>query len=263
MKRFFIGMTLAAAVALTGCGSSETKTEAPKADSAAATPAAGGGAGATPDEANGGTVTGKVNFDGAKPALKKIDMSAVPACDHAHPGGATSEEVLINGNNTVKNTFVWVKAGLPDKQWAVPTTPVELDHKGCEYTPHVLGAMAGQPLAIKNNDPTNHNIHPLPTVNQEWNESQPPGSGVKTQSFPRQEVLVPVKCNVHNWMRAYVGVVNHPFFAVTGDDGTFTIKGLPPGTYTIEIVHEKFGKQEQQVTVGAKESKTADFTIKG
>ena len=119
------------------------------------------------------------------------------------------------------------------------------------YKPHVIGVMTGQQIKIKNSDPTNHNIHPLPQVNQEWNESQPPGSADKMQSFPRQEVLIPVKCNIHPWMRAYIGVVSHPFFAVTGDDGTYTLKGLPPGTYTIEIVHEKYGKQEQQVTVGA------------
>lgn len=261
MRNLWIGIGIAAAIALTGCGSSD-KSEAPKAaDTASAAPVGGGTA--VPDLENGGTITGKVNFDGMKPTPKKIDMSAVPACEHAHPGGAPSEEVVVNPNNTLKNTFVWVKAGLPAKNWQVPSTPVDLDQQGCMYTPHVIGVMTGQPIAIRNSDPTNHNIHPLPAVNQEWNESQPPGSGVRMQSFPRQEVMIPLKCNVHNWMRAYIGVVSHPFFAVTGDDGTYTIKGLPPGTYTIEIVHEKYGKQEQQVTVGAKESKTADFTVKG
>jgi hypothetical protein len=123
--------------------------------------------------------------------------------------------------------------------------------------------MAGQNIEIKNADPTNHNIHPLPQTNQEWNESQPPGSASKMQSFARQEVMIPVKCNIHPWMRAYIGVVSHPFFAVTGDDGTFTIKGLPPGTYTVETWHEKYGTQDQQITVGAKESKTVDFSFKG
>ena len=241
MKKFWIGAGLVAALTLAGCG---------------------GGAG-VPDEANGGAVTGKVSFDGAKPTGKNLDMSATPACTRAHPNGQASEEVVVNPNNTVKYVFVWVKSGLPDKTWQVPTTPISLDQNGCMYKPHVIGVMTGQPISIKNSDPTNHNIHPLPTVNQEWNESQPPGSADKAQSFPRQEVLIPVKCNIHPWMRSYIGVVAHPFFAVTGDDGTFTIKGLPPGTYTIEIVHEKYGKQEQQVTVGAKESKTADFTIKG
>lgn len=259
MKRFWIGAGLAAALTLAGCGGSETKTETAKAPES--TPAAGGAA--TPDEANGGTVTGKVSFDGTKPTMKKLDMSANPVCMRAHPSGEPSEEVVINPNNTVKYAFVWVKSGLPDKQWQVPTTAVTLDQKGCLYQPHVIGVQTGQQIDIKNSDPTNHNIHPLPQVNQEWNESQPPGSGDKMQSFPRQEVMVPVKCNIHNWMRSYIGVVSHPFFAVTGDDGTYTIKGLPPGTYTIQVWHEKYGTQDQQVTVGAKESKTADFTIKG
>jgi plastocyanin len=260
MKKFWIGAGVAAALTLAGCGGGdEKKAEAPKTESAAA-PAAGT---AAPDDANGGTITGKVAFDGTKPTMKNLDMSATPFCTRAHSGGQASEEVVINGNGTVKNTFVWVKAGVPDRQWTPPAGQIVLDQSGCMYKPHVIGVMTGQPITIKNSDATNHNIHPLPTSNQEWNESQPPGSGDKTQSFPRQEIMIPVKCNIHPWMRSYISVVSHPFFAVTGDDGTFTIKGLPPGTYTVEVVHEKYGKQEQQVTVGAKESKTADFTIKG
>jgi plastocyanin len=259
MKTIWIGAGLAFSLALAGCGGGE-KTEAPKPADSAST---AGGAAATPDLDNGATITGKVAFDGAKPVAKTIDMSAVPACSNAHKTPAKSEEVVVNDNGTLKNAFVWVKSGLPDKTWQVPAAPVALTQSGCMYQPHVIGAMAGQNLDIKNADPTNHNIHPLPTANSEWNESQPPGSPDKMQSFPRQEVLIPVKCNIHPWMRAYIGVVNHPFFAVTGDDGTFTIKGLPPGTYTIEVVHEKFGNSEQQITVGAKDSKTLDFTIKG
>ena len=260
MKTMWIAAGLVSAMALAGCGGGE-KTEAPKQAESAA-PAAGGAA-AMPDLANGGTITGKVAFDGAKPAMRSIDMSAVPVCTRAHPTPQKSEEVLVNDNNTLKNVFVWVKAGLPDKTWQAPTTAVALDQHGCMYTPHVIGVMTGQNIDIKNSDPTNHNIHPLPQTNQEWNESQPPGAADKMQSFPRQEVLIPVKCNIHPWMRSYIGVVSHPFFAVTGDDGSYSIKGLPPGTYTIEIVHEKYGKQEQQVTVGAKESKTLDFSVKG
>ena len=257
MKKFWIGAGLVAALALSGCGGGEEKkTEAPKAESA------GAGA-ATPDMENGGTVTGKVAFDGTAPTAKTLDMSATPFCTRAHPGGQKSEEVVVNSNGTLKNAFVWVKSGLPDKQWQVTPTPVALDQSGCMYKPHVIAVMAGQQIDIKNSDQTNHNIHPLPTVNQEWNESQPPGSADKMQSFPRQEIMLPVKCNIHPWMRSYISVVGHPFFAVTGDDGTYTIKGLPPGTYTIEVVHEKYLKQEQQLTVGAKESKTADFTMKG
>jgi plastocyanin len=259
MKKIWIGAGLVCVLSLAGCGGGE-KTEAPK--TAESTPAAGGGGSATPDEANGGTITGKVSLDGAAPVMRTLDMSANPVCTRAHTTAAKSEEVVVNGNGTLKNAFIWVKAGLPDKNWQVPSSTVALDQKGCEYKPHVLAIMVGQNIEVKNSDPTNHNIHPQPSVNQDWNESQAPGSEAKMKTFPRQEVMIPVKCNIHPWMRSYIGVVSHPFFAVTGDDGTFTIKGLPPGTYTIQVWHEKYGTQDQQVTVGAKESKTADFAMK-
>jgi plastocyanin len=260
MKKIWIGVGVAAILSLISCGGDKPP-ETAKSEGGA--PAAGGAA-AMPDEANGGTVTGKVAFTGDKPKMATMDMSANPACERAHKDApAHSEEVVVNGNGTLKYAFIWVKSGLPDKTWAVPTTPVLLDQNGCMYRPHVIGIVAGQNIEVKNSDPTNHNIHPQPTVNQEWNESQSPGSDPKMKTFARQEVMIPVKCNVHPWMRSYIGVVAHPFFAVTGDDGTFTLKGLPPGTYTIQLWHEKYGMQDQQVTVGAKESKTLDFTVKG
>jgi plastocyanin len=262
MKKILIGVGLACVLSLAGCGGGSTPETAKKAEPAA--PAAGGGGAGVPDEANGATITGKVSFDGAKPAGKAIDMSANPVCMRAHASSPQRpEDVVVNDNGTLKYTFVWIKSGLPDQNWQVKTEPVALDQSGCMYKPHMIGVMAGQPIAIKNSDPTNHNIHPQPATNQEWNESQAPGSADKTQTFARQEVMIPVKCNIHPWMRAYIGVVAHPFFAVTGDDGTFTIKGLPPGTYTIEAWHEKFGTSDQTITVGAKESKTQDFSFKG
>jgi plastocyanin len=259
MKKIWIGVGVACALTLAGCGGSSDNTA--KTETPAATAPAGGGD-AEPDMANGATVTGKVAFDGAQPKMATIDMSDKPVCAKAHTAPVKSQEVIVNGNGTLKNVFVWVKSGLPDKQWKIPAANVALDQTGCMYEPHVLGVMAGQNIEIKNSDPTNHNIHPAATVNADFNQSQSPGAAPLMKAYPRQEVLIPVKCNVHPWMRAYIGVVSHPFFAVTGDDGTFTIKGLPPGTYTIEIVHEKYGKQEQQVTVGAKDSKTVDFSVK-
>ncbi len=254
MKKIWIGAALTCALALAGCGSG-SKTGASQ-------PVAGT---ELPDEINGGTVTGKVVFEGTPPAAKTIDMSANPACMEMHSAAPVkSEEVIVNGNGTLKNAFVWIKAGLPeDKKWKVPAAPVELDQSGCMYQPHVIGVMAGQNVALKNSDSTNHNIHPTTQSNAEWNESQPPHSDVKLQSFAHPEIMIPIKCNIHPWMRSYVGVVAHPFFAVTGDDGTFTIKGLPPGTYTVETWHEKYGTRDQQVTVGARESKTVDFSFKG
>jgi hypothetical protein len=258
MKKIWIGVSFACALTLAGCGGSEPKKEA------AAPPPATAPAAAT-DDANAATITGKVNYDGPKVAGKTIDMSAVPACTKAHPTPAKTEEVVASDSGALKNAFVYIKSGLPDKAWPQPSAAVQLTQEGCMYKPHVIGIMANQNIDVKNGDPTNHNIHPLPKVNQEWNESQPPGSEDKMKTFAREEIMIPVKCNVHPWMRAYVGVLPHPFFAVTGDDGTYTIKGLPPGTYTITVWHEKLAPNgmDQQITVGAKESKTSDFTLKG
>jgi hypothetical protein len=255
VKSILIGFAAAAALILAGCGGSETKKEESKAPAASTVPAV--------DEASAATVTGKVGFTGEKPKLAILDMSATPACARAHAGAPPrSEEVVVNDNGTLRYTFVWVKSGLPDRQWPTPSGTVTLDQKGCMYGPHVVAVMTGQNIEIKNDDPTNHNIHPLPKVNQEWNESQPPGSDPKMRSFAREEAVppIPVKCNVHNWMRAYIAVVSHPFYAVTGEDGTFTIKGLPPGSYTLQTWHEKYGTKEMPVTVAAKESKTVDFS---
>jgi len=217
----------------------------------------------SPDLVNGATITGKVAYSGPKPAARPIDMSANPQCERTHKDHlVTAEDIVVNPNATLRNVFVWVKSGLAPRNWAVPTTPVALEQQYCMYRPHVIGVMTGQNIQIANADPVNHNIHPVPEINQEWNDMQSPGEAPEIRSFSKQEIMIPVKCNVHPWMRAYIGVVSHPFFAVTGDDGSFTIKGLPPGTYTIQTWHEKFGTQEQQVTVGAKDSKAVDFSYK-
>jgi hypothetical protein len=130
------------------------------------------------------------------------------------------------------------------------------------YKPHVLGIMAGQILQIVTSDDTTHNIHPMPQNNHEWNLSQLPGAAPILQRFKHPEVMIPIKCNQHNWMRAWLGVTSNPFYAVTGGDGTFTLKGLPPGEYTIGAWTATFGTEEQKVTVGAKETKTVDFKFR-
>ncbi len=256
-EKLWVTLVVVPVFLLAGCGRGR---EERRAEEAAPEPSAT----APPvDTANAGTITGKVDYTGTKPVMRTISMDATPACARQHSTPQRSEEVVVNGNGTLKNVFVWVKSGLPDRQWPTPTTPVKLDQHTCIYKPHVLGVMTNQPIEILNSDPTNHNIHPLPKVNREWNESQPPKGEPKTKSFARPEVMIPVKCNVHPWMRAYIGVVSHPYFAVTGEDGTFTISNIPPGKYTVEAWHEKFGTQEVQVEVGPKESKTATFTFKG
>jgi plastocyanin len=145
--------------------------------------------------------------------------------------------------------------------WDVPSTDVTLDQHGCHYVPHVLGLMAGQRLKITNSDPTAHNVHPLPKSNPEWNQSQPSGSNPLEKTFARPEVVIPVKCNQHPWMKAFIGVMRSPLFAVSGEDGKFTIAGVPPGTYTVAALHEKYGEKTMSVTVGTKEAKTQDFSF--
>jgi plastocyanin len=233
-----------------------SKKEEPAKPEAKATPAA---APATPvDPATAATITGTVKYPGAAPKPVKIDMSQDPACK----GGDNTVEALVVNNGNLENAFVYVKDGLGSRTFDVPKDPVTLDQKGCRYHPHVLGIMTGQTLKVLNSDPTTHNIHPTPKDNREWNESQPPKAAAIEKTFAREEILLPVKCNQHPWMKMYVNVVKSPYYAVTDKDGKFTLKGLPPGTYTVAVVHEKLGTLTQQVTVGAKESKTADFTMK-
>lgn len=211
------------------------------------------------DPATAATITGAVSFEGTPPKPVKLDMSQDPAC--AGKGTNMSETAVVD-NGKLANVFVYVKDGLGNRTFPPPTEPATLDQDGCRYHPHVLGVMAGQTVKILNSDNTTHNIHPTPRDNREWNESQPPKGAPIEKSFGRQEVLIPVKCNQHPWMKMYIGVVKHPFFAVTAKDGKFELKGLPPGTYKIAAVHEKFGEQEMDVTVGPKESKSADFSFK-
>lgn len=243
---------------LVNCGGPKTQSENTQSKEQPTKKAAGTPAGI--DEASSGSISGKVNFEGSKPVMKTIDMSATTACAKEHSAPQKSEEVVVNTNNTLKYVFVWVKAGVPDRPWAAPTGPVVLDQTGCMYEPHVIGAVVNQEVKFSNSDPTNHNIHPLPRTNAEWNESQPPKGSAVVKRFTKPEVMIPVKCNVHPWMRAYIGVIDHPFFAVTGDDGTFKIKGLPPGKYTLEAWQERYGKKDVEVTVTPKEDNTVDFT---
>lgn len=203
------------------------------------------------------SVSGTVKLDGAAPKPAKIDMSQDPACK-----GMNTAETIVAENGDLANVFVYVKDGLGDRTFAVPTAAVSIDQQGCKYHPHILGVMAGQNIEIKNDDQTTHNIHPTPQANREWNESQPPTAAPIEKSFAREEIMLPVKCNQHPWMRMYINVVKSPFYAVTGPDGKYEIKGLPPGTYTIAFVQEKLGEQDQQVTLAAKESKSVDQTFK-
>ena len=239
-------------VALAACGGSQPS-EAP----ASSTPAAPV---VNPvDPATAGNIAGRISFDGPAPKPAPVRMDSDPNCASE---GATDEAVVVGANGALQNVFVYVKDGLGDLQFPVPATPAVMDQKGCRYMPHVLGAQVGQPVEIVNSDPTLHNVHAIPTANQEFNTGQPIKGMKSTHTFSTKEVMVPFKCDVHGWMRAYIGVLDHPFFAVTGPDGTFSLKGLPPGTYTVEAWHETLGTQTQTVTIGDKESKDVAFAFK-
>lgn len=239
-------------VLLGGCGKKESTEEKPGAPPPAAAPAA-----APIDPATAASVSGTVKFEGAAPKAAVIDMSQDPACK----GQNTAENVVVSGGD-LANVFVYVKDGLGNRTFDVPKDAVVVEQKGCKYHPHALGVMVGQTIRIINSDPTTHNIHPTPKDNREWNESQAPQAAPLEKTFTREEILLPVKCNQHPWMRMFISVVKNPFYAVSGPDGKFEIKGLPPGDYTLAFVQEKLGEQDVKVTLAAKDSKTVDVSFK-
>ncbi|MCC6585208.1 MAG: DUF2012 domain-containing protein [Bryobacterales bacterium] len=258
MHRALLALSLSVFVFLMACGGGSTSAPEAKHEAKSEAPVA-----PAVDPAVAATIEGSVKFSGTKPVMKPLSMDATPACARQHSSPVMSEEVVVNDNNTLRNVFIHVKSGLPSQPWPVRKDQVTIDQVGCVYKPHVVGAMVGQEVKFLNSDPTNHNIHPMPRVNREWNESQPPQGDPKVKTFAKPEVMVPIKCNIHPWMRVYVGVVDNPFFAVTGEDGSFSLKGLPPGDYTLEAWHERYGTKEIKVKVGAKETAKAEFAYQG
>jgi hypothetical protein len=208
---------------------------------------------------NEGSISGTIAFSATAPSPKKIQMDSDPVC--AKTGqNAVAEDVVVN-NGKLANVFVYVKSGLPKNSFPASTDEVTLDQIGCRYVPHVVGLRTNQALKITNSDATAHNVHPVPQNNREWNESQYPGSPALVKKFPLEDIAVPVKCNQHSWMKAWVAVVKHPFFAVSAADGTFSIKGLPPGQYELEAWHEKLGSKTLQITVSEKGEAKGDFSF--
>jgi hypothetical protein len=247
-------LTLATILIVVGCGRKRPADKEDKAADGSAKPQYA-------SKGDEGTITGKVSFDGAAPAGKKIDMSQDANCAGA-PGEKTTDDVLV-AEGKLGNVFVYIKGGPVDKfSFPTPGDPVVLDQQGCRYHPRVFGMQTNQILKVTNSDSTTHNIHPSPKVNQEWNQMQAQGAPAIEKKFGRPETLIPVKCNQHPWMKANVGVLGHPCFAVSAKDGTYTIKNVPPGAYTLVFWHEVFGEQTQQVTIAAKESKNQDITYK-
>jgi hypothetical protein len=263
MRRMMLG---AAAIAfgfgVGGCGgkgSGSANGSAAGGSTGAVAQSAGGAAGPTGNAA----VSGVIHFTGTAPANPKIDMSQESACQGKYTSPPTDPQFVVS-DGKLGNVFVYVKSGLPNgAKYSPPATSVEIDQNGCLYHPRVFGVMTDQDILIKNSDNVLHNIKAVPATNRGFNISQPSAGMTSKRKFSSPEVMVPLECNVHGWMHAWVGVLPHPFYATSGPDGSFSIKNLPPGTYTIEAWHEKLGTQTQNVTVGAGETKTADFTFSG
>ena len=194
------------------------------------------------------TVAGVVMFDGAPPATMAIDMSEEAECVAKYADGPVDPVVVVN-DGMLANVFIRVTAGLPAGPYPMPSQPATIDQDGCLYNPRVLGVMVGQPFEITNSDPLLHNIKAVPSENRPFNISQPRAGMTTTRTFRTPEVMVPLECNVHGWMNAYVGVTDHPYFATSAEDGTFAITGLPAGTYTIEAWHETLGTRTMEVEV--------------
>ncbi len=241
MKRAIAAICLIATFALAGCKSA-TKVE----PQTAAAPA--------PvyfkvDSATAGVIQGKISFTGKRPTRKPIDMSEEPACVEAHHGKAYDESLVVNPNGTLANVFVYVKGGLEGKTFEIPTTPVVIDQQGCWFHPRVLGIQMGQVLSVIELRPGDSQYSPMAEINREWNHSQGAGRPAPGEQVPQAGNHDRVKCNIHRWMHAFIGVVDNPYFAVTGADGSFEIRNLPPGDYVIEAWHETLGTQEQKITV--------------
>jgi plastocyanin len=213
------------------------------------------------DPSTAGSITGTVTLDGTPPANPAVIMTNAPECAKLHSAPVFYPQVVTGDQGALADVIVYIKSGVGNYRFDVPSPAVTLDQTGCMYEPHVLGVMAGQKFDVKNTDPVEHNVHPAPRVNRAWNKSQPIGSGMIETSFNHPELAIRVLCNLHPWMRAYVFVFSHPYFDVTSKTGTFELKNLPPGNYIIEAWQEKYGTQDQSVTLRPRETKSISFTF--
>ena len=249
MKLCITFLVLATVMAVTGCARKESnQPEQPPAT-------------AIVDLSTAGSISGTVKLEGAPPVPKKIIVTAGPECAKLNPD-LTYPEVVLGDDGALANVVVYVKSGLGRYRFETPSTLAKLDQKGCMYEPHVMAVMTHQSLEVTNTDPIVHNVHPASHINHPWNKSQPVGGAPIEASFDHPELAVPVLCNVHPWMRAYLFVFADPYFYVTSRAGTFELKNLPPGAYTVEAWQEKYGTLDQTVTIGPKESRSILFTFK-
>jgi len=212
------------------------------------------------DASTAGDISGTITFEGDPPAMEAIDMAAEPTCAEMYDGQPMTQSVVVGSGGGLANVLVYVSEGLGDLEFPTPQESVEIDQQGCRYIPHVLAVQTGQTLVIRNSDGILHNINAQPQQNRGFNISQPVNM-TSERTFPVQEVMIPLRCDVHGWMNAYLGVVSHPFFAVSSEDGSFDLSTLPPGDYVVEAWHERYGTQTQNVTVATGETAQVEFTF--
>jgi plastocyanin len=252
MKKSVLIVPCALALLVAACGGGGGETAPAPAAAPAAPPV---------DPATAGNITGKISFEGTAAPGDAIQMAADPNCARLHTSPVTTQFLVVGEGGGLANAFVWVKSGLEGKNFPVPSDPVVLDQNGCIYVPHVIGLQVGQTLQILNSDETLHNVHAMPKNNKEFNVGQPVKGLTTDKVFDNAEVMIPFKCDVHKWMNSYAGVVPHPYFAVTGADGSFSLDGIPPGDYVVEAWHERLGTKEMNVTVAEKATAEANFSF--
>src|SRR6202140_218875 len=214
----------------------------------------------TPAKPSGGTVSGKITYEGTPARQKPIDMSKEPGCAQQHPTPITTEIIVVGPGNTLANVVVYISAGAPDDA-TPPAQAVTITQKGCQYLPHVVPMVVNQELKVVNADANSHNIHPLAKINHEWNKSQPPGTPPFSEKFDKPE-FIPVKCNIHPWMHSSFAVLKNSHYSVSSGDGGFTLANLPPGKYTVTAWHEAYGDQTKEVHISGSETKTITFVFK-
>jgi plastocyanin len=211
------------------------------------------------DPATAGSIQVRVEYAGQPPAPETINMAGTPACAAMHPQPVVEQPLRVT-DGRLADAVVYLKSGFGDRAFPAPTQPVVIDQKGCLYAPRVVAVMVGQPLQFRNSDPEAHNVHGRPKEIDGWNFLMSRPNSTRDLTFDEPEVGILVSCDVHPWMRAYVSVLDNPYFAVTPSDGTVTLQQVPPGNYVAAVWHEKLGTLVQPVTVAPSGAATLEFT---
>jgi plastocyanin len=213
------------------------------------------------DPKTAGSITGVVRFEGVPRRPRNINMASVPNCAKLHSTPAKTQDVVTGEDGTLENVVVYLRGDFAEYSFDIPQAPAALDQNGCMYMPHAIALMKGQHLRVTNSDQTTHNVNAAPRINGGWNQSQGAGSAAADEVFQHAEIGIPVKCNIHPWMKSYIAVFANPYFQVTGEDGTFKLENVPPGAYKLTAWHEVYGSKEQDVTVSASQQETANITF--